>query len=66
MLLVGGSTEGCIVQSGIDARELGFKVTIVEPACATIDPELERTALRYAESVAGIRVAASIDDLVGV
>jgi nicotinamidase-related amidase len=66
LLLVGGTTEGCIVQSGIDARELGFKVTIVEPACATIDEELERTALRYAEQVAGIRIAASVEELVGV
>src|SRR4051812_16048017 len=66
LLLVGGTTEGCIVQSGIDARELGFKVTIVEPACATIDPELERTALRYAERVAGIHVASSVDELASV
>jgi nicotinamidase-related amidase len=66
LLLVGATTEGCIVQTGIDARELGFKVTIVEPACATIDPELEETALRYAERVAGMRVAASIDELTAV
>src|SRR4051794_24019099 len=63
LLLAGGTAEGCIVQSGIDARELGFKVTILEPACATIDPELEQTALRYAEEVAGIRVASSVDEL---
>jgi nicotinamidase-related amidase len=56
LLLVGGATEACIVQTGIDARELGFKVTILAGACATIDEELERVALRYAEDVAGIRV----------
>jgi nicotinamidase-related amidase len=62
LLLVGGTTEGCVVQTGIDARELGFKVTVVAPACTTIDGELERTALRYAERVAGMHVAASVED----
>jgi len=57
LLLSGGSTEGCIVQSGIDARELGFKVTILTAACATVDAERETIALRYAESVAGIYLA---------
>jgi nicotinamidase-related amidase len=62
LLLVGATTEGCIVQSGIDARERGFKVTIVEPACATLDGELEQTALRYAERVAGMRIASSVGE----
>jgi nicotinamidase-related amidase len=56
LLLVGATTEGCIVQSGIDARELGYKVTIVAEACASVDERLERIALRYAEDVAGIRI----------
>ena len=56
LLLAGGATEACIVQSGIDARELGFKVTILAGACATIDPELEQISLKYAEEVAGIYV----------
>ena len=63
LLLVGGTTEGCIVQSGIDARELGFKVTVLAPACTTIDAELEQTALRYAEQVAGMRIEWSIEHL---
>ena len=56
LLLAGGATEACIVQSGIDARELGFKVTILAEACATIDRELEEISLRYAREVAGIHV----------
>jgi nicotinamidase-related amidase len=56
LYLVGGATEACIVQSGIDARELGFKVTILAGACATIDPQLEQISLRYAEEVAGMFV----------
>ena len=56
LLLTGGATEACIVQTGIDAREVGFKVTILAGACATIDGELEQISLRYAEQVAGMYV----------
>jgi nicotinamidase-related amidase len=63
LLLVGGATEACIVQSGIDARELGLKVTIVAGACATLDEELERISLKYAEEVAGIHVVADATSL---
>lgn len=63
ILLVGGSTEGCIVQSGIDARELGFKVTILTSACLTVDEERERVALRYAEEVAGIYLEQRSDEI---
>lgn len=54
ILLAGGSTEGCIVQSGIDARELGLKVTILTEACLTVDRDREQTALRYAREIGGI------------
>jgi nicotinamidase-related amidase len=57
LLLAGASTEGCVVQTGIDARELRFKVTILTAACATVDPGREQVALRYAEEVAGIHLA---------
>jgi nicotinamidase-related amidase len=63
LLLMGSTTEGCVVQSGIEARELDFKVTIVAGACATLDEELERTALDYAEQVAGIHVVPAIGDV---
>jgi nicotinamidase-related amidase len=59
LLIAGAATEACVVQTGIDARELGFKVTIVADACATTDGELERLALRYAEEIGGIRIAAT-------
>jgi nicotinamidase-related amidase len=57
ILLVGAATEGCIVQSGIDARELELKVTIIADACATNDPALAELALRYAEAVGGMRIS---------
>jgi nicotinamidase-related amidase len=59
ILLCGAATEGCVLQTGIDARELGLKVTILARACATPDGELERLALAYAEQVGGIRIARS-------
>ena len=56
LLLAGAATEMCVVQSAIDARELGYKVSILADACATTDPELERLAFDYAERVVGARV----------
>jgi nicotinamidase-related amidase len=56
ILLVGSATEMCIVQSAIDARELGLKVTILAAACASVDADDEQLALAYAERVAGVFV----------
>ena len=53
LLLGGMSTEGCVAQSAIGARELGFKVTVLTRACATVDAEVEELAFRYLEQVAG-------------
>ena len=53
-LLLGGlSTEGCVAQTAIDARELGFKVTVLAQACGTADERVEQIALEYLEQVAG-------------
>jgi nicotinamidase-related amidase len=56
LLIIGAATEGCVVQTALDAREQGMKATILVDACATADPDLEATALRYAQDVGGIRV----------
>jgi nicotinamidase-related amidase len=56
LLLAGAATEACVVQTAIDARELGFKVSILADACATVDEEVERLAFEYAERVVGARV----------
>jgi len=52
LLLGGMSTEGCVAQTAIDARELRFKVSVLAGACATVDERVERIALDYLESVA--------------
>jgi nicotinamidase-related amidase len=64
VLIAGAATEGCIVQSAIDARELGLKATILERACATANQNLERVALAYAREVGGVYVSESLDDAV--
>jgi nicotinamidase-related amidase len=56
LLLAGASTEGCVAQTAIDARELGFKVSVLAGACATVDERIERVALEYLEAVAGVRI----------
>jgi nicotinamidase-related amidase len=56
IVLAGMSTEGCVAQTAIAAREHGFKVTVVPSASATADPELEEIALAYLVRVAGARL----------
>jgi nicotinamidase-related amidase len=53
LLLGGMSTEGCVAQTAIDARERGFKVTVLAHACATVDERVEEVALDYLEQVVG-------------
>ena len=60
VLLLGGmSTEGCVAQTAIDARERGFKVSVLAEACATIDERVEHIALEYLEAVAGAQIVSS-------
>jgi nicotinamidase-related amidase len=59
VLLGGMSTEGCVAQTAIDARELGFKVSVLADACATVDERVEQVALEYVEQVAGAFVVRS-------
>ena len=56
VLIAGASTEGCIAQTAIDARELGYKVSVLAGGCATTDEALEQTALRYLVDVVGARL----------
>lgn len=56
LVVIGAATEGCIVQTAIDAREFGLKTSILVEACATTDQELEALALDYAERVVGARI----------
>jgi nicotinamidase-related amidase len=66
ILLIGMATEMCVAQTAIDARERGYKVTVIIDACASVDPELEQTALRYLADVTGTFLAASIEEALAV
>ena len=61
ILLAGCALEMCVAQTAIDARELGFKVTILTDACLTVDSDRERTALRYAREIGGIFLEPQVD-----
>jgi nicotinamidase-related amidase len=39
LVLAGAATEMCVAQTGVDARELGYPVTVLRDACATVEPE---------------------------
>jgi nicotinamidase-related amidase len=56
LLLAGAATEGCVAQTAIDGRELGFKISVLADACATVDERLEQVALDYLENVVGARI----------
>ena len=66
LLLVGTATEMCVTQTAIDARECGYKVTVITGACATVDPALERTSLSYLADVTGTWLVSSIDEALEV
>jgi nicotinamidase-related amidase len=60
VLLAGAATEMCIVQTAIDAKELGLKVTILADACASVNPHDAELALAYAERVVGAVVESKL------
>jgi nicotinamidase-related amidase len=60
LLIAGMTTEGCVAQTAIAARELGLKVSVASTACATTDPSKESVALRYLVDVAGVELDETI------
>jgi nicotinamidase-related amidase len=56
ILLSGAASEMCVMQSAIDAREEGFKVSVIVDACAAIDQRLEQLSFEYLERVVGARL----------
>jgi nicotinamidase-related amidase len=61
LVVAGMTTEGCVAQTAIAARELDFMVTVAARACASTDPTLERTALRYLVEVVGVGLDGTLD-----
>ncbi len=56
LVLIGASLEMCVAQTAIDAREHGWKVTIVPDACPAVDADMAEVALAYLARVAGVRI----------
>jgi nicotinamidase-related amidase len=57
--LAGTATEMCVTETTIDASRRGIAVTVLAEACACIDPDRERTALRYLATLNGVEVTGS-------
>lgn len=60
LIIAGMTTEGCVAQSAIAARELGLQVTVAAQACASTSLAREETALRYLVAVVGVRLDDSL------
>ena len=56
VILCGTTTEMCVAQTAIAARERGLKVSILVDACAHIDEDNARIALAYLERVVGAQI----------
>jgi nicotinamidase-related amidase len=46
----------CVFQTATDAVRLGFEVTVLADACASVDDRHEALALEFLEQVVGLRV----------
>ena len=57
LFLCGLATDYCVGFSALDARKLGFAVTVVEPACRAIDLEGSLADMRRRWAEAGVAVA---------
>ena len=56
LAVAGTATEMCVFQTVQDALRLGFTVSVLADACATVDPEHERLALEFLERVQGVPI----------
>jgi nicotinamidase/pyrazinamidase len=57
LFLCGLATDYCVGFSALDARKLGFAVTVIEPACRAIDLEGSLADMRRRWTEAGVAVA---------
>ena len=46
----------CVIQTAIDARDAGYKVSVIAEACSSVDERNEALALEYLERIAGARL----------
>jgi nicotinamidase-related amidase len=65
LLVAGTATEMCVFQTVTDALRAGFEPAVQADACATVDEENERLALRYLERVLSVPVLIGSHAVVG-
>lgn len=58
VVLAGLATDFCVGFSALDARKLGFRVTVVESACRAIDLQGSLARMKEAWRKAGVQIAA--------
>ncbi len=56
LVLAGTATEMCVTQTAIDARDAGYRVSVIAEACSSVDERDEALALQYLERIVGARV----------
>jgi nicotinamidase-related amidase len=56
LAVAGTATEMCVFQTVQDALRLGFAVSVLADACATVEPDYERLALEFLERVQGVQI----------
>ena len=59
ILLAGTATEMCVTQTAVDARDSGYKVSVIAEACSTVNEDNERLAFDYLERVVGAHLHAA-------
>jgi nicotinamidase/pyrazinamidase len=60
LVMVGLAYDFCVQYSALDARRLGFAVTVVPSACRVIDLDGSASAATDAMQVAGVRLAETL------
>jgi nicotinamidase-related amidase len=59
LAVAGTATEMCVFQTVQDALRLGFAVSVLADACATVEPDHERLALEFLQRVQGVAIVRS-------
>jgi nicotinamidase-related amidase len=57
LAVAGTATEMCVFQTVTDAVRIGFRVSVLANACATVDEANERLALDYLEQILQVEIA---------
>jgi nicotinamidase-related amidase len=57
LAVAGTATEMCVFQTVTDALRIGFRVSVLANACATVDEPNERLALDYLEQMLQVEIA---------